>query len=110
MSQIVQKIDVLGRREAASLAPAAAQRVFASVSALSPARRQAVSVNNCDAAAELWVTLAPSGASAPTILTTDHDAAIPPRTTRQFQVGSGIDLWVRSSSASAVAYTALEML
>ena len=110
MAQITQKIDILGRREATSVATGATQRAFATLGLPAPAVRQAVSLNNLDAAAELWVTLAPAGAAAPTIGATDCDAAIPPRTTRQFAVGSAIELWVRSSSSGAVAYTALEML
>ena len=110
MSQITQKIDALGRREATGLATGVTQRVFATLGASAPANRQAVSLNNTDLGAELWVTLAPTGASAPAISTTDHDQAIPPRTTRQFQVGPSVELWVRSSASGMIAYTAAELL
>ena len=110
MSQIPNKIDGLGRREATTVATGTAQRIFAASGSGDPSRRKAVSVNNVDAAAELYVSLAASGASAPAVSTTDHDVLVPPRSSRQFQVGPGIDLWVRASGAGAVAYTALELL
>lgn len=110
MSSIPNKIDALGRREATTVASATVQRVFATLSTTSPSSRKAVNLNNLDAAAEIYVTLAPAGAAAPGPSTTDNDAIVPPRTSRQFQIGPGIDLWVRSSGASAVAYTALETI
>ena len=110
MSQTPMKIDGLGRREATTLAAAAVQRVFASAGAGDPPRRKAVSVNNLDPSAELYVSLAPSGAAAPSVSSADNDVVIGPRTSRQFQIGPGIDLWLRSSGAGSVAYTALEML
>jgi hypothetical protein len=108
MSQVTQKIDILGRREAASLAPNTTQRVFASVSATAPSQRQAVSITNCDPAAELWLAVAATGA-APSISTSDCDLIVPPRATRQLQIGLGLEVWIRSSSSSSVSYTALEM-
>lgn len=110
MSQIPNKIDGLGRREATTVATATTQRVFATLGTPDLSRRKAVSVNNLDPAAELYVVLAPSGVAAPNVSTTDNDVIVPPRSSRQFQVGPGIDLWLRSSGAGAVAYTALETL
>lgn len=110
VSQILQKIDNLGRREAATLATATTQRVFASLGASAPALRQGVSLNNCDASADLFVTFTAAGASAPTVSATDHDLSIPPKTSRQLLFGPSIDVWVRSSSAGSVNYTAVELL
>ncbi len=110
MSLSSNKIDGLGRREATTVATATTQRVFASTGQGEPPRRKAVSLNNLDAAAEIYVSLAPTGSSAPGVSTTDNDVIVPPRASRQFQIGPGIDLWLRSSGAAAVAYTALETL
>ena len=110
MSQISNKIDGLGRREATTLATTTTQRVFASLGTPEPPRRKAVSLNNLDSAAEIYVTLAATGSAAPGVSATDNDVIVPPRSARQFQVGPGIDLWIRSSGAGAVAYTALETL
>lgn len=110
MSQLPNRIDGLGRREATTVPSATTQRVFASLSLPEPPRRKAVSLNNLDPNAELYVVLAPGGAAAPGVSTSDNDVVVPPRSSRQFQIGPGIDLWLRSSGAGAVAYTALEMV
>lgn len=110
MSQLPNKIDGLGRREATTVATATTQRVFASLGQGDAPRRKAVSLNNLDAAAELYVVLAQAGAATPGVSTTDNDVVVPARSSRQFQIGPGIDLWVRSSGAGAVAYTAVELL
>ncbi|RYG26549.1 hypothetical protein EON82_02885 [bacterium] len=110
MSQITQKIDLLGRREATTLPANTTQRVFASLAIAAPGQRQVVSITNCDAAAELWLTLAAPGASAPTVSSSDCDLIVSPRSTRQLQIGPGLEVWLRSSAASSsVSYTALEM-
>ncbi len=108
MSQITQRIDNLGRREATTLATATTQKVFASTAAL--ANRQAVSINNPDASADLYVTLTAAGASAPTISATDNDLIIPPKSSRQLQIGTAIDVWLRHSGAGTINYTATELL
>jgi hypothetical protein len=105
--QIIQKVDNLGRREAVSLATATTRQVFSGLAA--GRDRQAVSVFNADAAADIWVRFVARGAAAPTISTTDMDALVPARQSRQFQVGPGVDVYVRHSGAGSVSYTALEM-
>jgi hypothetical protein len=110
MSQIPNKIDGLGRREATTVATATTQRAFATLGGSEPPRRKAVNLNNLDLSAEIYVTLAPTGSSAPTVSSTDNDVIVPARSSRQFQLGPGIDLWLRSSSNGAVAYTALELV
>jgi hypothetical protein len=107
--QITQRVDQLGRREATTLATATTQRVFATLSAGTPATRQAVNLNNLDAAAELYVTFALVGASAPTVSATDCDMILPPKTARSLQLGPNLDIYIRSSSAGSINYTALEM-
>jgi hypothetical protein len=108
MSQITQRIDNLGRREAATLATATTQKAFASTTA--PSSRQAVSINNCDTSADLYVVLTAAGSSAPTISATDNDLIIAPKASRQLQIGTGIDVWVRHSGAGTINYTATELL
>jgi hypothetical protein len=108
MSQITQRIDNLGRREATTLATATTQRVFGST--VPASSRQAVSINNCDASADLYVVFTAAGAAAPTISASDNDLVIPPKSSRQLQVGPAIELWVRSSSGSTINYTATELL
>jgi hypothetical protein len=107
--QITQHVDQLGRREATTLATATTQRVFASLSGGSLGTRQAVNLQNLDAAAELYVTLTATGASAPTISATDCDMVISPKGSRTLQIGPGLDIWIRSSSAGTVYYTAVEL-
>lgn len=92
------------------LTTATTQRVFATLASTDPPRRTAVSLNNLDQVAELYVVLAATGAGTPSVTTTDNDVVVPPRSCRQFQIGPGIDLWIRSSAAGPVAYTALETL
>ena len=110
MSQTLQRIDNLGRREATTLATATTQKVFASLSSNPPTSRQAISLNNCDSTADLYVVITTQAASAPTISSTNCDVIVPAKTDRQFQVGIGCALWVRSSSAGTVNYTATELL
>ena len=110
MSQSFPKIDGLGRREATSVAAGAVQRAFATLPGPQPPRRKAVSLNNLDGSAELYASLAPTGGATPPVTSTDNDVVVPARTSRQFQVGPGIEIWIRSSGAGAVAYTALELL
>lgn len=110
MSQILQTTNALGRREATTVATATTQRVFASLTTSPPTLRQAVTLGNLDATAELYVVLSPAGSSAPTISSVDNDLILPPRTDRQLQIGVGIDVWVRSNGAGSVAYTARELL
>jgi hypothetical protein len=110
MSQIQQRIDTLGRRESANLATATTQKVFASVATTPPVARRGINLANCDVAADLYVVLANAGSSAPTVSSSDHDLIVPPKTCRQLLVGPSIDVWVRSSSAGTIAYTASELL
>jgi hypothetical protein len=110
MSQIIQRIDNLGRREATTLATATTQRLFASLASVPPANRQAINLNNCDSSAELYVTMVAAGASAPSVSATDNDLIIPPKGSRQLQVGSAIDVWIRQSGAGTINYTASELL
>ena len=110
MSQIPNKNDGLGQREATTLAAATTQRIFASLGTSEPPRRKAISLNNLGGAADLYVTLALTGAGTPVVSSTDNDVVVPARSSRQFQVGPGIDLWVRSSGAGVVPYTALETI
>jgi hypothetical protein len=107
--QIYQRVDQLGRREATTLATATTQRLFATLSSSSPATRQAVNLQNCDPAAELYITFALAGASAPTISSTDCDLILSPKASRTLQIGPGIDVWLRSSSSGTISYTALEL-
>jgi hypothetical protein len=109
-SHIPNKIDGLGRREATTVATATTQRVFATLSGPELPRRKAVNLNNMDLSAEIYVTLAPTGSAAPTVSSSDNDVIVPSRSSRQFQIGPGIELWLRSSSNGAVAYTALELV
>jgi hypothetical protein len=108
MSQVIQRIDNLGRREAGTLAASTTVRLFAS--GTPPNNRQAVSIVNCDASAEMYIAVRKAGASTPTLSSSDHDLIVPPRSSRQLQVGAGIDVWARHSGAGTVAYTALELL
>ncbi len=108
MSQFTQRIDNLGRREATTLATATTQQAFASTNP--PASRQAVSINNCDASADLYLTLTAAGAAAPTISGTDNDLIIPPKSSRQLQIGCAIHVWLRHSGAGTINYTATELL
>lgn len=110
MSQVLQIANALGRREATTLAASTTQRVFASLSTSPPTLRQAVTLANLDSVAELYVVLAPAGASAPTVSSSDNDLILPPRSDRQLQVGPGIDIWIRSNAAGAINYTARELL
>jgi hypothetical protein len=110
MSQTIQRIDNLGRREATTLATATTQKVFASLSTSAPTSRQAISINNCDTAADLYVVITTQAASAPTISATNNDIIIPAKTDRQFQIGIGCALWVRHSGAGTINYTATELL
>lgn len=109
MAQTSIKLDLLGRREAVALAAATTSRVFAGASGAPLGIRQGVSFTNHDFGAELWLTFAQTGASAPTIIATDCDLILPPRSTRWIPLGINLEIWVRSSSASAVNYTALEL-
>ena len=110
MSKFTQKVDILGRRESGTLTTTTVQRVFASLSVPAAGNRQGISLANCDASAELYATLAPTGAAAPAVSASDHDFTIPPRGSRQLQIGAGIEIWIRSSSASSITYTAVELL
>jgi hypothetical protein len=110
MSQFTQRIDNLGRREATTLATATTQKAFASLSSTAPSNRQALSLNNCDSSADLYVVLTAAGAGAPTISATDNDLIIAPKSSRQLQIGIGIDIWLRHSGASTINYTATELL
>ncbi len=110
MSQITQRIDNLGRREATTLPAATTQRVFASLPGTAPSNRQAVSLTNCDTAADLYVALSPAGGSAPSLSATDTDLIVPAKSSRQLQIGGAIDVWIRSSSVGAISFTALELL
>jgi hypothetical protein len=110
MSQFIQRIDNLGRREATSLATATTQRVFGTLGAASTTNRQAINLTNCDASAELYVTFTAAGAPAPTISATDNDLIIPPKVSRQLQLGASIEVWIRQSGSGTINYTALELL
>ena len=110
MGQFIQRIDNLGRREATTLATATTQKVFASLSSAVPSNRQAVNLNNCDSSADLYVTFTAAGASSPTISSTDNDLIIPPKSSRQLQLGQAIDVWIRQSGAGTINYTAAELL
>ena len=69
-----------------------------------------MSLNNLDASAEIYVSLAATGASAPGVGSTDNDVVVPPRSSRQFALGPGIELWLRASGTTPAPYTALEAL
>ena len=74
-----------------------------------PPSRQAVSLANCDASAELYATLAPTGTT-PAPTAADHDFTLSPRTNRTIWIGAGIEVWVRTASTGSVTYTAVELL
>jgi hypothetical protein len=110
MSRITQTIDGVGRREAISLPAATTGRVFA-LAGNAPATRQEVNIANCDATAELYVAMTPSGATAPATLgASDHDFALPPHGYRSLPIGLGVDLWVRSSASGGIVYSAVELI
>lgn len=110
MSQITQRIDNLGRREATTVPTTTTQRVFATSGSPVSNDRQAVNLVNLDASAELYVALTRTGAAVPTVSASDCDLVVPAKTDRQLQIGPNLEVYVRSNSASPVAYTALELL
>lgn len=114
MEPISFEIDQLGRREATSVATATTQKVFASLSGAasvplgSMGTVRMVNINNTDAAAILFVNIVQAGAT-PVMSATDHDKPILAGTARAFAVKRNLELWVRSSGAGPVNYTALEI-
>lgn len=110
MSSSLNRIENLGRREATTVATATTQRVFATLPDAIPAVRMGISVNNLDASAELYVRLAATSSGAPTVSATDNDLVVPPKTSRQILIGPRVEVYVRSNSAAAVNYTAMEWM
>lgn len=108
MSQLIQRIDGLGRREATTVATSTNQRVFAATQ--SPASRQGINIANLDSAADLLIGFTAVGAADPGFSSTNCDLIIPARTSREVSVGVGIDLWVRTTSTGSASYVAQELL
>ncbi len=101
----------LGRRELGTVDGLTAVRVLEDVGGNS-AYRQGVQVANCDSGRSLFVRLAASGASAPSVGSADFDFAIGPRGTLVLEIGEQLEAWILSDSGSVAtsAYSALEVL
>jgi hypothetical protein len=108
MSQLIQRIDNLGRRESTTVAASTNQRLFAGTTA--PVNRQSVSLCNLDLAADLLVAFTAAGAADPGMTSSNCDLVIAARSSRELLVGCGVDVWVRTTSASPAPYAALELL